>query len=150
MVLDVMAHDLNLAPAVRTVVSPSRLVMELAAVVTAAARLAGRAPDGLDSLAGGIEDVPGSIEIGAEAERIARTLAVAGRGAILLGPQAICHRNAAVLRGLAACLADLTGATLGTPGRRREPRGRMDRRSACRIERRTARQRSGAVSTRGR
>ena len=123
MVLDVMAHDLNLAPAVRTVVSPSRLVMELAAVVTAAARLAGRAPDGLDSLAGGIEDVPGSIEIGAEAERIARTLAVAGRGAILLGPQAICHRNAAVLRGLAACLADLTGATLGTLDEGANPAG---------------------------
>ena len=59
----------------------------------------------------------------ADAERIARALADAGRGAILLGPQAINHRDAAALRGLAACLADLTGATLGTLDEGANPAG---------------------------
>jgi len=47
----------------------------------------------------------------------------AGRSAILLGPQAIDHRDAAALRGLAACLADLTGATLGTLDEGANPAG---------------------------
>ena len=55
--------------------------------------------------------------------RIARALADAGRSAILLGPQAINHRDAAALRGLAACLADLTGATLGTLDEGANPAG---------------------------
>ncbi len=52
-----------------------------------------------------------------------RALADAGRSAILLGPQAIDHRDAAALRGLAACLADLTGATLGTLDEGANPAG---------------------------
>ena len=56
-------------------------------------------------------------------ERIARALADAGRSAILLGPQAINHRDAAALRGFAACLADLTGATLGTLDEGANPAG---------------------------
>ena len=59
----------------------------------------------------------------AAAERIARALADAGRSAILLGPQAINHRDAAALRGLTACLADLTGATLGTLDEGANPAG---------------------------
>ena len=107
MYLDVMAHDLNLAPAARVVVAPSKLAGRLAAVTAAAARLADRQPEGLEALTAGVE-----VEV--DAERIARNLVDAGRAAILLGPQAINHGDAAVLRGLAACLADLTGATLGT------------------------------------
>ena len=107
MYLDVMAHDLNIAPAARIVVPPSKLAHRLAAVAAAAARLAGREPDGLAALVDGIE-------IDADAERIARKLFNADRGAILLGPQAVNHRDAAALRGLAACLADVTGTTLGT------------------------------------
>ena len=176
--LDVMAHDLNLAPAARMVVPPPSLAGALAAVTVAAARIAGREPEGLGALAGGIGDslggigidsgaaggiegadieqagsehagsasVPGDIEgvaggMGidpteidprrlrrtdaerAAAERIARTLADAGCSAILLGPQAINHRDAAALRGLAACLADLTGATLGTLDEGANPAG---------------------------
>ena len=121
--LDAMAHDLNIAPAARIVVPPSRLAGVLAAVTAAAARIAGREPAGLGALAGGIEDGPGGAEAGADAERIARALADAGRGAILLGPQAINHRDAAALRGLAACLADLTGATLGTLDEGANPAG---------------------------
>ena len=184
--LDVMAHDLNLAPAARMVVPPPALAGALAAVTVAAARIAGREPEGLGALAGGIGDSLGGIEIGSDAagsiegtgsegagsegagseqagsasapgapgdtegvaggmgidpaeidphrlqrtdagraaaERIARTLADAGRSAILLGPQAINHRDAAALRGLAACLADLTGATLGTLDEGANPAG---------------------------
>ena len=173
--LDVMAHDLNLAPAARMVVPPPALAGALAAVTMAAARTAGREPEGarreqilrklegLGALAGGIGDglggigsvgtgsgaaggiggagiehagsasAPGDVENvagtgvrrlqRADAERIARALADAGRGAILLGPQAINHRNAAALRGLAACLADLTGATLGTLDEGANPAG---------------------------
>ena len=189
--LDVMAHDLNLAPAARMVVPPPSLAGALAAVTVAAARIAGREPEGLGALAGGIGDSLGGIGIGSDAaggiegagieqagseqagiegagseqagsasapgapgdtegvaggmgidpaeidprrlrrtdagraaaERIARTLADAGRSAILLGPQAINHRDAAALRGLAACLADLTGATLGTLDEGANPAG---------------------------
>ena len=114
--LDVMAHDLNLASAARVVVAPSKLADRLAAVTVAAARLANRQPEGFEALTEGVE-------VDADAERIARTLVDAGRGAILLGPQAINHGDAAVLRGLAACLADLTGATLGTLDEGANPAG---------------------------
>ena len=168
--LDVMAHDLNLAPAARMVVPPPALAGALAAITVAAARIAGREPEGarreqilrklegLGALAGGIGDglggiggvgigsgtaggiggagsasAPGDVENvagtgvrrlqQADAECIARALADAGRGAILLGPQAINHRDAAALRGLAACFADLTGATLGTLDEGANPAG---------------------------
>ena len=114
--LDVMAHDLNLAPAARIVVAPSKLADRLAAVTAAAARLADRQPEGLEALTRGVE-------VDADAERIARSLVDADRGAILLGPQAVNHRDASVLRGLAACLADLTGATLGTLDEGANPAG---------------------------
>ena len=116
MVLDVMAHDLNIAPAARIVVAPSKLASRLAAVATVAARLTDKAPEGLAALAAGVE-------VDSDAERIARILVDAGRGAILLGPQAVNHRNAAALRGLAACLADLTGVTLGTLDEGANPAG---------------------------
>ena len=116
MYLDVMAHDLNIAPAARIVAPPSKLAHRLAAVAAAAARLAGREPDGLAALVDGIET-------DADAERIARKLIDADRGAILLGPQAVNHRDAAALRGLAACLAELTGATLGTLDEGANPAG---------------------------
>ena len=176
--LDVMAHDLNLAPAARMVVPPPELVGALAAITVAAARIAGREPEGLGALArgggdgfggiggggggggggsmgidprrlwradaGGIEgagieqagsvNASGDVEGGSGGgknlgdhgnahERIARALADAGRSAILLGPQAINHRDAAALRGFAACLADLTGATLGTLDEGANPAG---------------------------
>ena len=114
--LDVMAHDLNLASSARVVVAPSKLADRLAAVTAAAARLAGRQPEGLEVLTEGVE-----VEV--DAERIACNLAHAGRAAILLGPQAVNHGDAAVLRGLAACLADLTGATLGTLDEGANPAG---------------------------
>ena len=88
----------------------------------------GRWSGGLGDGFGGIGSV-GSMGIDprrlwrADAERIARALADAGRSAILLGPQAIDHRDAAALRGLAACLADLTGATLGTLDEGANPAG---------------------------
>ena len=116
MMLDVMAHDLNLAPAVRMVTPPSGLPRRLAAVTAAAARIAGREPDGLAALVDGVET-------DREAERVARILVEAGRGAVLLGPQAIDHPDAAALRGLAACLADLCGVTLGTLDEGANPAG---------------------------
>ena len=114
--LDVMAHDLNLASAARVVVAPSKLAGRLAAVTVAAARLADRQPEGLEALTEGVE-------VDSDAERIARILVDAGRGAILLGPQAINHGDAAALRGLAACLADLAGVTLGTLDEGANPAG---------------------------
>ena len=114
--LDVMAHDLNLASAARVVVAPSKLAGRLAAITVAAARLADRQPEGLEALTEGVE-------VDSDAERIARILVDAGRGAILLGPQAINHGDAAALRGLAACLADLTGVTLGTLDEGANPAG---------------------------
>ena len=116
MYLDVMAHDLNIAPAARVVVAPSKLAGRLAAVTVAAARLVDRQPDGLEALTEGVEVDP-------DAERIARILVDAGRAAILLGPQVVNHGDAAALRGLAACLADLTGATLGTLDEGANPAG---------------------------
>ncbi len=114
--LDVMAHDLNLASAARVVVAPSKIAERLAAVTAAAARRAARWPEGLEALTEGVE-------IDEDAERMARTLIEADRGAILLGPQAISHREAAAVRGLAAGLADLTGATLGTLDEGANPAG---------------------------
>ena len=114
--LDVMAHDLNIAPAARVVVAPSKLADRLAAVAAAAARLADRQPEGLEALTEGVE-------VDADAVRIARSLVDAGRGAILLGPLAINHPDAAALRGLAACLAGLTGAVLGTLDEGANPAG---------------------------
>ena len=114
--LDVMAHDLNIAPAARVVVAPSKLADRLAAVAAAAARLVDRQPEGLEALTEGVE-------VDADAERIARSLVDAGRGAILLGPQAINHPDAAALRGLAACLSGLTGAALGTLDEGANPAG---------------------------
>ena len=116
MYLDVMAHDLNIAPAARIVVPPSKLADRLAAVAAAAARLADRQPEGLEALTEGVE-------VDSDAERIAHTLLDAGRGAILLGPQAINHGDAAALRGLAACLAELTGTRLGTLDEGANPAG---------------------------
>ena len=116
MVLDVMAHDLNLALAARMVVPPSRLPGRLAAATAAAARISGKEPDGLGALVEGVDVDP-------DAETIARALVEAGRGAILLGPQAINHRDAAALRNLAACLAELTGATFGTLDEGANPAG---------------------------
>ena len=116
MYLDVMAHDLNIAPAARIVVAPSELTRRLAAVALAAAQLTDKEPEGLAQLAAGVE-------VDADARIIARTLLDAGRGAILLGPQAIGRRDGAALRGLAACLADLTGATLGTLDEGANPAG---------------------------
>ena len=116
MVLDVMAHDLNIAPAARTVVPPSKLASRLAAVAMAAARLTDREPEGLAALAAGVE-------VDADAQTMAQALVDAGRGAILLGPQAVNHRDAAALRGLAASLADLTGVTLGTLDEGANPAG---------------------------
>ena len=116
MYLDVMAHDLNIAPAARIVVPPSKLASRLAAVATAAARLTDKEPEGLAALAAGVE-------VDSDAERIARILVDAGCGAVLLGPQAVNHRDAAALRGLAACLADLTGVALGTLDEGANPAG---------------------------
>ena len=116
MVLDVMAHDLNIAPAARIAVPPSKLPGRLAAVAMAAARLADNEPEGLAELAAGVE-------VDADAETMARVLVDAGRGAILLGPQVVNHRDAAALRGLATCLADLTGVTLGTLDEGASPAG---------------------------
>ena len=116
MVLDEMAHDLNIAPAARIVVPPSKLASRLAAVAIAAARLTDKEPEGLAALAAGVE-------VDSDAERIARILVDAGRGAVLLGPQAVNHRDAAALRSLAACLANLTGATLGTLDEGANPAG---------------------------
>jgi NADH-quinone oxidoreductase subunit G len=114
--LDVMAHDLNLASAARVVVAPSKLADRLAAVTAAAARLTDRQPEGLEALSEGME-------VDADAERIARALVDADRGAILLGPQVINHGDATALRGLAAGLADLTGFTLGTLDEGANPAG---------------------------
>ena len=114
--LDVMAHDLNLAPAARVVVAPSKLAERLAAVTAAAARRADRWPEGLEALTEGVE-------IDDAAERIARALIEADRGVILLGPQAINHGDAAALRGLAAGLADLSGVTLGSLDEGANPAG---------------------------
>ena len=116
MYLDVMAHDLNIAPAARVVVAPSKLADRLAAVTVAAARLVDRQPEGLEALTEGIK-------VDSDVERIARSLVDADRGALLLGPQAINHRDAAALRGLAACLADLTDAVLGTLDEGANPAG---------------------------
>ena len=116
MVLDVMAHDLNIAPAVRAVVPPSRLPDRLAAVTAAAARIAGKEPDGLAELVD-------PVDVDADAKAIARALVDAGRGAVLLGPQALGHRDAAALRGLAACLAEIAGVTLGTLDEGANPAG---------------------------
>ena len=116
MYLDVMAHDLNISPTARIVVPPSKLASRLAAVAMAAARLTDTEPEGLAALAAGVE-------VDTDAETMARTLVDAGRGAILLGPQAINHRNAAALRGLGACLAVLTGTRLGTLDEGANPAG---------------------------
>ena len=130
--LDVMAHDLNLASAAQVVVAPSKLAARLAAVTAAAARLADRQPEGLEALTEGVE-------VDSDAERIARTLVDAGRGAILLGPQAVNHGDAAALRGLAACLAGPDRRHAGHAGRGCESGRGVDCRSgaASRGERRT-------------
>ncbi|MBF2760097.1 MAG: NADH-quinone oxidoreductase subunit G [Ectothiorhodospiraceae bacterium AqS1] len=114
--LDTTAHPLNLAPRTRIVVPPSALIAGLVEVAGAAARIVGRDIEGLRPLleeASAIADADEKAQIKEKAQSIARSLIEAERGAILIGPQALCHRQAAALRGIAACLAEMTGATLG-------------------------------------
>jgi NADH-quinone oxidoreductase subunit G len=98
-------YDFNLRRHAGIVARPSALARELLAVAAAA----GADKDALKPLLGGIKP-------GAEHERIGKSLASAQRAAVLLGPAAINHPRAAVLRGLAAALARGCGARLGFLG----------------------------------
>ena len=114
--LDTTDHPLNLAASNRMIVPPSALISGLIEVAGAASRIVGRDIEGLGPLLEGAAAVLADkkAHVDEKAHAIARSLVEAERGAILIGPQAIGHRQAASLRGIAACLADLTGSTLGT------------------------------------
>ncbi|WP_025772328.1 NADH-quinone oxidoreductase subunit NuoG [Thioalkalivibrio sp. HK1] len=114
--LDTADHPLNLAASERIVVPPSALLSGLVEVAGAAARIAGGDLEALRPLLEGAGTALGDKKAHVEekAQAIARALIEAERGAILIGPQALGHRQAAALRGIAAHLAQLTGSTLGT------------------------------------
>ncbi len=99
--LNSVDFDCNLRVQQRMISRPSRLPAELLAVAAAAG-----AKKPLGKLLDGVKPE------GAH-KAVAKSLSEAERSAILLGPAAINHPHASVLRGLATVLSQATGATLG-------------------------------------
>ncbi len=95
-------YDFNLKLHARIVARPSQLAKELLGIAAGA----GAGKKDLKSLLTGIKP-------GAEHKMIGKSLSEANRAAVLLGPSAINHPNAATIRGLATALAKASGATLG-------------------------------------
>ena len=84
------------------------IIAELAGVAAAAAKLSGKA------LPGCVEKVCAGAGAGAGHEAIARSLLDADKGLVLCGLLAKRHAAFAVVRQLAAAIAELTGAGLGS------------------------------------
>ncbi|HEY5701373.1 MAG TPA: NADH-quinone oxidoreductase subunit NuoG [Gammaproteobacteria bacterium] len=102
--LNPLDYDFNFKTAERLIVRPSRMAGELLAIAAAAAE--GGVNTGLESLSAGAD-------IEATHRAIARALTDGERVAILLGPSAINHPQAAFFRAAASALANATGACLG-------------------------------------
>jgi NADH-quinone oxidoreductase subunit G len=100
--LNCYRHELNLKLHAGIAVRPSHLARELLAIAAGA----GASKKAMGSLLDGIKP-------GAEHKSIGESLSRAERAAVLLGPSVLHHPHAAVLRGLAAALAQASGATLG-------------------------------------
>ncbi len=100
--LNPVDFDWNLRIQQQIISRPSRLPAEVLAVAAAAGakKPLGKVLDG--------------VKPGATHKAMAKSLAAAERAAILLGPAAINHPHASVLRGVATALSRATGATLGT------------------------------------
>ena len=106
--LNPIDHAFNFDLAGRIVVSPGRMVDELAKIAAAAVSSAA-ASDAPET------DGEGASEAGSGGpqQEIAAALANAGRGVVLLGSGALAHPRAAELRALARDIARRTGARLG-------------------------------------
>ena len=100
-------YAFNFDLAGRIVVSPDRMVDELAGVARAAAAAAGDHPEGEGEGGSGAEPT-------AAQRAVAAGLDDAERGVILLGSGAAAHPRAAEIRALARTIARRTGARLGT------------------------------------
>ena len=100
--LNPMNYDFNLKLHAQVIARPSELAHALLGITAGA----GAGKKEMGALLAGVKP-------GAEHKAVGKSLAEAERAAILLGPSAINHPDAAVLRGLAGALANATGATLG-------------------------------------
>ena len=96
--------DWLMSVAHQAIVAPSLIPAELAGIVVAAARRAGKP----------VPAALAAVEPSAAADAIARSLVSGTKRAILLGNAAVQHPQAAQLRALAQALSDIVGATLGT------------------------------------
>jgi NADH-quinone oxidoreductase subunit G len=106
MKLSAVDDDWLMPVARKAIVPPSQLPAELAGIVIAAARAAGRpVPAPLDGVAG--------LEPSPAAQAIAVELLAGERRAVLLGNFAEQHADASQIHALAQALADIAGATLG-------------------------------------
>ncbi|GMU71301.1 MAG: NADH-quinone oxidoreductase [Burkholderiales bacterium] len=96
--------DWLMSVAHQAIVAPSLLPAELAGIVVAAARRAGKP----------VPAVLAGVEPSAAADAIAQSLVSGTKRAILLGNAAVQHPQVAQIRALAQALSDCVGATLGT------------------------------------
>ncbi|MDQ8022368.1 MAG: NADH-quinone oxidoreductase subunit NuoG [Moraxellaceae bacterium] len=108
--LHVSADDLLMTLAQDVIVAPSELVRSLAAIVKAAAQIAGA------EVSASVADVLAAVTADEQAEAIARALSEGEKAAVLLGNFVAQHPNAASLELLAAELARLTQASVGVIG----------------------------------
>ncbi|MFP4147195.1 MAG: NADH-quinone oxidoreductase subunit NuoG [Halorhodospira sp.] len=105
MALNPRRFDWNLPMALEQAVAWPQLVSELAAVASALAEAAGKSlPAEWGGLAGRISET---------SREVARRLAAAQRPTVLLGNLASSHPQAATLRALGSCIAELAGGRFG-------------------------------------
>ncbi|MGD2119806.1 MAG: NADH-quinone oxidoreductase subunit NuoG [Chromatiales bacterium] len=101
MAINPIDYDFNFELAINQVVAPSAMLNELAAVAKAA------------GCQGSLSGIINAASISEQHKQIAEQLKNAKQGAILLGNYASSHPDFSLLRGLAASIAEKTGATYG-------------------------------------
>ena len=107
MQLNSVLYDLYMPLAQSIIVAPHRYVGELIAVAKALIDFTkGKAPEGFDSLAK-------NVEVNEAHRTIAEKLAQGKVSSILLGPQAINHPEASIIRMLVSLLASLSDSRFG-------------------------------------
>jgi NADH-quinone oxidoreductase subunit G len=102
MLVNSIDYDTNFDIAHKRVVNPLMMADELASIARASAQGSGD-----------LQDLLRNVVVSSEHERIAEQLRAAERGVVLMGPSAMAHPHAAVIRALAGSIATATGAVFG-------------------------------------
>lgn len=102
MVVNPVAYDFNYSLAVESIVSPSDMLNELAAVASLA---------GCDTA--GLKSIIAAADIQDHHKTIFENLQSADKGLILLGNAAVAHPDFSLMRALAAAIAAATGVSFG-------------------------------------